>query len=184
MTAFLVAFALFAQPSVRPWPIGPGPRYTPPAAPAAVSAGVPLGALRCAPPGPSFLVHVELFAGRRVVVLPAGIGVAAPAARSGATVTPRGCVYPLRTLAPDGVVEVARGSDLTVGDLFRIWGQPLLARRLGSFRSSSPVRVYLDGSPVHASAGAIVLKPHVQIVLELGAYLAPHPFFLFPGGQS
>ena len=182
MTAFLVAFALLAQPSVRPWPIGPGPRYTPPPAPAAVKAGRPLGELRCGSPGPAFLVHVELFVGRRVVVLPAGIGVAAPFAASGATVRPRGCVYPLRTLAPDGVVEVATGSALTVGDLFHIWGQPLLARRLGSFRSSSPVRAYLDGKPVRASAGAIVLKPHAQIVLELGAYLAPHPFFLFPGG--
>jgi hypothetical protein len=184
VTAFLVAFALFAQPSVRPWPIGPGPRYTPPGAPAAVIAGKPLGALRCGSPGSAFLVHVELFVDRRVVVLPAGIGVAAPLARSGAIVTPRGCVYPLRTLAPDGVVEVARGSALTVGDLFRIWGEPLLTRGLGSFRSSSPVHAYVDGNPVRASAGAIVLTPHAQIVLELGAYLAPHPFFLFPGGKS
>ena len=183
MTAFLVAFALFAQPSVRPWPIGPGPRYTPAPAPAAVRAGRPVGALRCGPPGRSFLVHVELFVDRRVVVLPAGIGVAAPLLRSGAVVTPRGCVYPLRTETPDGVVEVASGSRLTVGDLFRVWGQPLLARRLASFRSGSPVRAYLDGNPVRTSAGALVLTPHAQIVLELGAYLAPHPFFLFPGGH-
>ena len=146
-------------------------------------AGRPLGALRCGPPGRSFLVHVELFVDRRVVVLPAGVGVAAPLARSGATVTPHGCVYPLRTEAPDGVVEVASGSTATVADLFRVWGQPLLARGLASFRSRAPVRAYLDGKPVHAP-GAIVLEPHAQIVLELGAYLAPHPFFLFPGGHS
>ncbi len=183
MTAFLVAFALLAQPSVRPWPIGPGPRYTPPAAPAAVSEGRPLGALRCGSAARSFLVHVELFVDRRVVVLPAGIGIAAPLARSGATVTPGGCVYPLRTEAPDGVVEVASGSTLTVGELFRIWGQPLGSRRLASFRSRSPLRAYLDGKRVRTAAARIVLKPHAQIVLELGAYLAPHPFFLFPGGH-
>jgi hypothetical protein len=184
MTAFLLAFALLTQPSVKPWPIGPGPRYRPAAAPAPVAHGKPVGALRCGEAGAVFLVHVELFAERRVVILPAGIGVASPATRSGATVTPRGCVYPLRTLAPDGVVEVARGSALTLRDLFAVWGQALGARRLASFRSPSPVRAYVDGRPVAGPAGAIALTPHAQIVLELGAYLAPHPFFLFPGGHS
>jgi hypothetical protein len=138
-----------------------------------VAAGRPVGALACAAPGPTFKVHVELFVDRKVVIVPAGVGV-----------SPRGCAYPVRTHGPDGVVEVARGSGLRVADLFRIWGQPLGLKRLVSFSSSSPVRAYVGGKLVRGSAGAIPLTPHAEIVLELGGYVPPHPFFLFRGGTS
>jgi hypothetical protein len=184
MRALAVAVVLFADPSVKPWPIGPGPRYLPSPAPAAVLAGKPVGSLRCGSDTRAFRVHLELFAGRRVIVVPAGIGVAAPDAHTGATVTPRGCWYPLRTLAPGGVVDVQRGAALTVGDLFRIWGQALGTYGLASFQSSSPVRAYVDGRLVHGSASGIPLEAGDEIVLELGAYVAPHSFFLFPPGGT
>ena len=171
MKAALLALALV--PSVHPWPIGPGPRYLPPPRPAAVAAGKPVGMLRSAAPGPAFRIHLELFANRKVVVVPAGIGVAGP-----------GRVYPVRTLAPGGIVEVARGSTLRLADVFRVWGQALGRRRLASFSSATPVRVYVGGRLVHAAAGSIPLTPKAEIVVELGGYLAPHPFFLFAGGDS
>jgi len=180
--ALAVAVVLLADPSVKPWPIGPGPRYVPPPAPAAVLAAKPAGSLRCGSGTRFFRVHLELFAGRRVVVVPAGIGVAAPRVRTGATVTPKGCSYPVRTLAPDGVVEVRRGFTLTVGDLFRVWGQPLGTHRLASFRSAGPVRAYVGGRLVRGDAGEVPLRAGDEIVLELGPYVAPHSFFLFPGG--
>ena len=170
------------HPSVRPWPIGPGPRYRPAAAGPQVEAGRPLGGLRCAKQGAVFALHLEIFADRRVVVVPAGIGVASPATRSGASVVARGCTYPARTAAPTGVVEVARGVPLRLSDLFRIWGQALGPHRIASFRSRAPVRAYLGGRLVHGPVGALRLTPHAEIVLELGAYVAPHPSFLFPGG--
>ncbi len=77
------------------------------------------GTLTCGPAGETFRVHLELFAHRRVVIVPAGIGVARG-----------GCVYPARTLTPTGVVEVARGAKLRLGDLFRIWGRRLGPRSL------------------------------------------------------
>ena len=80
MSAFLLAIALLGSPSVHPWPIGPGPRYTPPARTAAVAAGKPVGSLTCGPAGTSFRLHLELFAGRKVIVVPAGIGAARRAA--------------------------------------------------------------------------------------------------------
>ncbi len=171
MKAALLALALV--PSVHPWPIGPGPRYVPPPRPAAVAAGRPVGTLRSAAPGAAFRIHLELFANRKVIVVPAGIGVTGP-----------GRVYPVRTLAPGGIVEVARGSTLRLADIFKVWGQPLGGHRLASFISALPVRVYVDGRLVHAAAGSIPLTPHAEIVVELGAYLAPHSFFLFAGGDS
>ena len=180
----VAALTLAGDPSVQPWRIGPGPRYQPPATSAAVAAGRALGALQYTPGGRSYQVHLELYANRRVVVLPAGIGVARPSARVGAEVVPGGCLYPARTLTPAGIVEIANGARLRLGDLFRIWGQPLGKRRLASFRSGSPVRAYVGGRRVDGPVGAIRLTPHAQIVLELGPYVPPHPSFLFPGDAS
>jgi hypothetical protein len=173
-----------AQPSSVPVPIGPGPAYLPPPAPAAVRAGQPVGALRCSAPGAVFALHLELFANRRVVVVPAGIGVAAPFRQNGATVTPGGCVYPASTLTPTGVVRVARGARLRLADVFAIWGQRLGSRALASFRSSSPLRAYVGGRRVSGPASAIPLTPHAEIVLELGGYVPPHRFFLFSGSAA
>jgi len=161
----LAVLALAGDPSVVPTPIGPGPRYVPSAVP---RSGEPVGSLACGRPGNTFRVHVELFAHRRVVVIPAGIGVAP------------GCVYPVRTETPTGVFEVARGAKLRLGDLFRIWGARLGPRTLVSFRSHAPVRAYIGGKLFDGTPSSIPLTPGAQIVLELGGYVPPHPAYLFP----
>lgn len=166
MILLAAALALGGDPSVVPLPVGPGPRYRPPAV---ATAGRPVGTLTCGPAGETFRVHLELFAHRRVVIVPAGIGVARG-----------GCVYSARTLTPTGVVEVARAAKLRLGDLFRIWGRRLGPRSLLSFRSASPLRAYVGGRPFEGPPASIPLTPGAQIVVELGAYVPPHPTFLFP----
>ena len=85
----VLAFALATlPPSVHPWPIGAGPRYHPPAAPTAIRAARPVASYRCGPDATRFRVHLELFANRRAVVVPAGIGVAAPYVQDGGDVRP------------------------------------------------------------------------------------------------
>jgi hypothetical protein len=159
---------IFAPPPVHPWAIGVGPRYQPSAANARVLAGTPVGGLRCAD-GRRFAVHVELFARRRVVLMPPGIGVA----RSG-------CSYPVRTSAPTGVVEVLRAGRFTLGDLFRVWGRRLEPVRLLSFPGR--VSVFVGGRRFAGDPSGLVLTRHAQIVLEVGGYVAPHPSYLFPRG--
>ena len=168
MIALLAAVLALAggDPSVVPIPVGSGPRFTP-TAPA--RDGRPVGTLECGPVGKSFRVHVELFAHRRVIVVPAGIGLARG-----------GCVYPARTLTPTGVVEVERGAKLTLADLFRIWGRRLGERTLLSFGSKTPVRAYVGGKRYAGPAAGVPLRPGAQIVVEVGAYVPPHPSFLFP----
>jgi hypothetical protein len=175
----LVALAGLAGPIATP--IGAGPRYHPPAAPARVLRGEPVGDLRCGTGGARFGVHLEVFARGRVVIVPAGIGVAAPRARVGAFVRPRGCSYAVRTLDPTGVVEVHRGTSLTLGHLFAVWGQPLSATRLAGFstRRADPVRAYVAGRRWRGPVGAISLRRHAQIVLELGRFIPPHRSFRF-----
>jgi hypothetical protein len=161
----VAALALGGNPSVHPWPIGPGPRYHPPAP---QLDGRPVGSLRCGPAGPTFPVHVELFVNRRVIVVPAGIGKTAT------------CTYPLSTRWPIGVVDVARGARVTIGDLFRLWRQPLNRHRLTSFRSPSTVRAYVGGRLARVDAARVRLTPKAQIVIELGAFVPPHRTFVFP----
>lgn len=152
--------ALLAAPI--PIPIGRGPEFQPPRAgpelPAAVScvAGPTQGVTR---------VHLELFARRRAIVIPARIGVR------------HNCRYPLRTLTPTGVIEVGRPG-LTLGDFFSIWRMPLSGRRMLAFHGD--VRAYVGGKRWTGNPRAIRLTQHRQIVLEVGPDVPPHAFFLFP----
>lgn len=138
------------------------------------------GRFRCGSPGMRLGVHIELFAGRRALVVPAGIGVASPATAQFGVVTPHGCTYAARTRTPTGVIEVRQEARLTLGDLFRIWGQPLGPSRLAGFHSSRPVLAFVGGRRWHEDPRAIPLRRHAQIVLEVGGYVPPHRDFLFP----
>lgn len=159
-----------SPPPVHPWPIGVGPRFQPSAYSAPVAAGRPVAGMRCRSGGRTFAVHVELFADRKVIVVPRGIGVSRT-----------GCRYPLRTEAPTGVVLVEAARPHTLGDLFAIWGRALRVDRLLSFERR--VSVFVGGRRFHGDPRRVRLTRHRQIVVEAGAYLAPHPFYLFPKGS-
>jgi hypothetical protein len=167
-----------------PTPIGKGPRFHPPPAHAAVREGRPVAGLTCGAATNRVGVHVELYARGLVVIVPAGIGVARPFARRGAYVLPGGCSYAIRTREPTGLLEVEPGRGLRLGDLFRVWGQPLSATRLAGFRTTRgrPVRAYVSGRRWRGDAQAIRLRRHGEIVLELGAYIPPHRAYAFPPG--
>jgi len=168
-------------PDVRPRPVGPGAAYRPPAVAAAVGRRATIDGLRClASPGRRFGVHLELFAHRYVVHIPAGIGVAPPQRSRGAYVLRGACYYRLRTLEPTGVFQVGPGRVLALGDLFAVWGQRLAARRLLSFRG--PVHGFVDGRRWRGPLARIPLRRHAEIVLEVDGELPPHPAYDFAPG--
>jgi hypothetical protein len=183
IAAAIVALAVSgASPSLRPTPIGVGAAYRPHAATRAVLEGRRLGRkLTCGDAGTRFGVHLELFAKRRVVIVPAGIGVSGPSTRRFGYIVPGGCTYPARTLTPTGVIEIRCDARLTLADLFRLWAQPLGRDRLAGFRSSQPVLAFVNGRRWRGPPGAIPLTRHAQIVIEIGGYVPPHAGFLFPG---
>jgi hypothetical protein len=116
-----------------------------------------------------FGVHLELFAQRRVVLIPPGIGIAPPRTRSGAYVRGGRCSYPLRTREPTGVIEVrVRPRAMTLGQFFAVWGQPLRGR------------AYVNGRLWRRDPRAIPLTRHAQIVLEVGGHITPHATYRFP----
>jgi hypothetical protein len=161
-----------SPPPVYPWPIGVGPRYHPAAVGPAVAAGAPIGRLRCGSgSGREFVVHVELFANRKVIAVPSGIGV-----------SPRGCRYPLRTTEPTGVVHVDAAAPRRLGDVFRVWGRALGHGRLLSFRGR--VAVFVDGRRHLGDPRGVLLKRHRQIVVEVGGQVTPHAHYLFPKGRE
>jgi len=87
------------------------------------------------------------------------------------------CRYPLRTLAPTGVVEID-GDGRTLGDFFSVWRMPFSNNRLLSFRGKATA--FVAGKRWTGDIPAIPLTDHAQIVVEIGGYIRPHSFYLFP----
>ena len=156
-------------------PIGAGPRFHPPAT------GPVSGT--CTPGlGPRDGVHVEVFAANRVLLLPAGIGTKPPRDVLDGRVTQARCYGQLVTLDPTGVVLVRPGAKLTLGALFRSWGQPLSPARLASFSAPAGTRVtvFVDGRAWPGAPAAVPLTRHAEIVLEVGPHVPPHQSYTFP----
>ncbi len=172
MSALLaLVFALSLPPSVKPWPIGAGPGFK-------LGAGPPPAA--CSVSRARYGVHLELFIRRQVLIVPAGIGVARPWRTSFGRIRPAGCTGRLRTLDATGTIGVAGGA--TLGEFFRVWGQPLGPSRIAGFRSRQPLLAFVDGRRWLGDPRRVPLARHTNIVLELGGYVPPHPGYLFPPG--
>jgi hypothetical protein len=148
------AVAVTAIGGLVPTPIGAGPRYRPPAHSGAgfACAQAPLRA--------GARVHVELFAHRRVVIVPAGIGLRGARSRLGR------------------VVAAACRAPSTLGAAFAVWGQPLGPSRLASFRGR--VSTWVNGVRRAGDPGSLRLRGGDEIVLEVGGYVPPHTTFRFP----
>jgi len=170
MVALLLAVVLLLAANPVPTPVGPGPRYVPPPRPPAARF-----ACRPAPLEAGGRVHVELFARRRVVIVPRGIGLRRPRLRLGRVVG-AGCRGRLWTLDPSGVVRFERPA--TLGALFRVWGEPLGPDRLVSFRGR--VSVFVNGARRRGDPRDLRLANGDEIVLEVGGHVRPHRSFLFP----
>jgi len=101
-------------------------------------------------------MHLELFANGRVILFPPEIG--------------------CWTRDPTGVVHFRSPS--TLGDFFRFWRQRLSPLRLLSFRGE--VRVYRNGRRVRGDPRRLSLREGDEVVLEVGPYVPPNSFYLFP----
>lgn len=148
-----------------PTPIGVGTAYTLAPGPPLSGTGDACTAGRVA----DSAAHVELFAQGRALLIPVGVGVG------------HGCRRSLWTTEPTGVIHMS-GGEATLGRLFAIWGQPLSHNRLAGFTAAGPVRVYVDGVRIHEPPQSVALRPHSEVVVELGGYVPPHRFYIFPEG--
>ena len=169
-----------AAPPLPP-PVSREPGFVLPPASRPIAAGRPVAGMRCVPARSVEAVHVEIFVDRKVLLLPAGIGLRPPLRRSGLSRLAGGrCAYPLHTLDPTGTVLVDSARPRALGDLFAVWGQRLAARRLLSF--TGRVRVFRNGREWAGDPRSVPLRRHDSVVLELGGYVPPHARYLFPAG--
>jgi hypothetical protein len=170
------------RPDQRPVRIGRGRAFRLPALSPAASRRAEIAGLRCTREhGGRYGIHLELYARRLVLPVPAGIGVAPPQRRRGAYVLGGPCSYPVRSFEPTGVIEVDRvPAGFSLGDLFAIWGQPLSNAGLAGFHG--PVEAFVAGVSRPGDPRSIRLRAHAEIVLEVGGFVAPHPSYQFPPG--
>lgn len=181
----LATGAVAAGGAPVPTSIGAGPMFHPGASNTTVARGLPIGGLVCSRrEAPRWGAHLELFARGRVVIVPAGIGVAPPVRKHGVYVFSGRCTYPARTREPTGVIEVARIDSVTLGDFFSVWGRPLTSRRLLGFQAPAgePVRAYVNGRRWPEDVRAIPLDRHAEIVIEIESSIPPHAAYRFPKG--
>jgi hypothetical protein len=172
----------------RPVPrIGRGAGYELPPAGNRVERADPVEGLSCGRrhDGERFGVHLEVFAHRRDVVVPAGIGIAPPRSRAGAYVTGGRCEYPVRTHEPTGLIELDSGTRATLGQLFALWGEPLGRRRALGFHAprGEAVSAFVNGRRWAGDPRAIPLDRHATLVIEVGGYFPPTRRYLFPGDR-
>jgi hypothetical protein len=164
-----------------PTPIGIGPRFMPSAHSA--SLGVPRGGLACRTgTRHGDTAHLELFAEGRVVLVPEGVGIAPPVRRGLQRIVSGRCRYPVATFDRTGVVDFTRAG-LTLGDVFAVWGEPLSASRLVSFRAQprTAVHAFVAGAPWRGDVRDVPLTHHAEIVVEINGFVPPHTGYLFPG---
>ncbi len=170
-----------------PRKVGLGPRFRPGPTGGLVARAAPVDGMSCEPRARIVAVaHVEMFADGRVVVLPAGIGLAPPLRRHGAYVRAGRCVYPMRTVEPTGLVLLASGSTRTLRGLFDLWGERLSARRVAGFRAPAGgrVSVFIDGVLWRGSPGSAPIAAGAQITIEVGPHVPPHTRYTFPPLRS
>jgi hypothetical protein len=122
-----------------------------------------------------------LFAAGRVVLVPAGIGVGGEWRLVRGRVSGADCLQPLATVDPTGLILVL-GRGQTLGDLFRIWHEPLSRGRMLSFRGI--VRAYVNGRPRDRNPADVRLRSDASIALEVGRHQEPHADYVFPPEQA
>jgi hypothetical protein len=136
--------------------------------------GETVGGISCdAQEGQRIHIHQHL------VVLDHGRPVDIPANVGQPTV--RRCIYWLHTHTPDGVIHIEAPLDrsFTLGDFFKVWGQPLTRTTAGSARAGkgTSLRVWVNGKRYTGDPRAIALKAHTDIVIEAGPPFPTPPRF-------
>jgi hypothetical protein len=115
--------------------------------------------------------HLVIFDHGKQVAIPKNVG--QPAMRP--------CIYWLHTHTPDGIIHIEAPKDrsFTLADFFLVWGQPLGKTIAGPARvdKGGSMKVWVDGKPYAGDPRAIPLKPHTDIVIEVGPPFVPPPRF-------
>jgi hypothetical protein len=91
------------------------------------------------------------------------------------------CIYWLHTHTPDGIIHIEAPLDrsFTLGDFFKVWGQPLTKTVAATARADkgTSLKVWVDGKPYAKDPATIPLAQHTDIVIEAGPPFPKPPVF-------
>jgi hypothetical protein len=91
------------------------------------------------------------------------------------------CLYWVHTHTPDGIIHIEAPKDraFTLGDFFKVWGQPLSKTQAASAQAAKGTRlkIWVDGKPFTADPASIKLGEHTDIVIESGPPFPKPPRF-------
>jgi hypothetical protein len=116
-------------------------------------------------------VHLQVYVQGHARAIPGGIGLVDPTAAAtnrGLVFSHQTCYYWLHTRAADGLVQVESPTDraYTLGDFFKVWGQPLSQDRVAG--SKGKVTAIVDGKRWTGNPQLIRLREHESIELAVG----------------
>lgn len=162
-----LAFGLIAASAARATAQGPAP------------SGEPVGGISCdAQEGQRIHIHQHLVIvdHGKTMDIPARIGI--PAGKR--------CIYWLHTHTPDGMLHIEAPLDrsFTLGDFFKVWGQPLSSTSAASAHAGKheKVKVWVNSKEYRKDPRTIPLVAHADIVIQVGPpFKKPAPFTAWNG---
>ena len=91
------------------------------------------------------------------------------------------CIYWLHTHTPDGIIHIEAPKDrsFTLGDFFKVWGQPIDKTHAATARAGkgTQLQVWVDGKRFTGNPATIKLTAHRDIVIEAGPPFPKPPKF-------
>lgn len=144
--------------------------------------GMPVDGLECVPVSPvDYHVHshLSIFLNGEALAVPSLVGIVEQSPTTE-------CHYPLHTHDATGLVHAHATTQtfFTLGQFFRVWGQPLQRDNIAGL-ASLPVVVYVtDDGVVRESTGdlaALQILSHREITIQLGTPIASIPQFTWTG---
>jgi hypothetical protein len=92
------------------------------------------------------------------------------------------CIYWLHTHTPDGVIHIEAPKDrsFTLGEFFKVWGEPLSATEASSAKAAKgqKLKVWVNDKPFSGDPNSIKLDQHTDIVIEAGPPFPKPPKFV------
>ena len=151
--------------------------YKPPPPPHRPIAGIPCE--KTAPTGSQTHAELQIYYQGTPVTVPANVGVK------------QGCLYWLHTNDDSGVIAVdLPKSDAhrtyTLGDFFKIWGQPLSRHQVATLKpgKGQSVEVWVQGKRYQGDPTGIPLSSHQTVVIQVGPpFLDPPPAYTWDTSQ-
>src|SRR5262245_4189416 len=134
--------------------------------------------------------HVTVFVDGEQRAIPAGVGIDPPIGPDNYRPSPIGpqfgetpgqCLSWLSTRYKDGLIHVESSEErsFTLGDFFRVWGQPLGKDEVGPEKGE--VTAIVNGKVWTGDPADISLDAHAQIQLQVGEPLVAPQTIEFPG---